>query len=104
MFPSKPKAQNYRKTRTSGKSFNTELLNQHFKEFGQWQLFIKLDLTFKSVDEFGWTKKKLLERDLNLRPPDWRAGAIPTEQSSPTLAISLFCQYLCWINIDINLN
>ena len=28
---------------------------------------------------FGWTKTNLLERDLNLRPPDWRAGALPTE-------------------------
>ena len=36
-----------------------------------------------------------LERDSNLRPPDWRAGALPTELSSPTLAVSLFCQYLC---------
>ena len=49
------------------------------------------------LDKFGWTKKNLLERDLNLRPPDWRAGALPTELStcSPTLAVSLFCQYLC---------
>ena len=38
-------------------------------------------------------KNNLLERDLNLRPPDWRAGALPTELSSPTLAVSLFCQY-----------
>ena len=28
---------------------------------------------------FVWTKKNLLERDLNLRPPDWRAGALPTK-------------------------
>ena len=27
-----------------------------------------------------------------LRPPDWCAGALPTEPSSPTLAVSLFCQ------------
>ena len=40
-------------------------------------------------------KENWLERDLNLRPPDWRAGALPTELSSPTLAVSLFCQYLC---------
>ena len=44
---------------------------------------------------FGWTKKKLLERDLNLRPPDWHAGAPPTELTSPILAVYLFCQYLC---------
>ena len=44
---------------------------------------------------FGWTKKNLLERDSNLRPPDWRAGALPTELSSPILAVSQFCQYLC---------
>ena len=44
---------------------------------------------------YGWTKKNWLERDLNLRPPDWRAGALPTQLSSPTLAVSLFCQYLC---------
>ena len=41
---------------------------------------------------FGWTKENWLERDLNLRPPDWRAGALPTEQISPILAFSLFCQ------------
>ena len=44
---------------------------------------------------FGWTKKNLLERDLNLRPRDWRAGALPTELTSHILAVSLFCQYLC---------
>ena len=44
---------------------------------------------------FGWTKKNVLEQDLNLRPPDWRAGALPTELTSPILAVSLFCQYLC---------
>ena len=46
---------------------------------------------------FGWTKKNLLERDLNLWPPDWCAGALPTELhvTSPFLAVSLFCQYLC---------
>ena len=38
------------------------------------------------TNKFGWTKKNLLERDLNLQPPDWRAGAPPTELSSPTLA------------------
>ena len=31
----------------------------------------------------------------NMRPPDWRAGALPTELTSPILAVSLFCQYLC---------
>ena len=49
----------------------------------------------KFKHKFGWTKNNLLEQDLNLRPPDWRAGALPTELSSPTLAVSLFCQYLC---------
>ena len=44
---------------------------------------------------FGWTKKNLLEWDLNLRPPDYFAGALPTELTSPILAVSLFCQYLC---------
>ena len=39
--------------------------------------------------------KNLPEGDLNLRPPDWRAGALPTELTSPILAVSLFCQYLC---------
>ena len=34
-------------------------------------------------------KENWLERDLNLRPPDWRAGALPTELSSPTLVVSL---------------
>ena len=44
---------------------------------------------------FGWTKKNLLERDLNLRPPDWRAGVLPTELTSAILAVCLFCQYFC---------
>ena len=43
----------------------------------------------------GWTKKNLLERDLNLRHPDRRARALPTDLTSPILAVSLFCQYLC---------
>ena len=54
---------------------------------------------------FGWTMKNLLERDLNLRPPDWRAGALPTELhvhvTSPILAVSLFCQYICSGEIKI---
>ena len=41
--------------------------------------------------KFGWTKKNLLELDLNLRSPDWRAGALPG--SSPALVnFSLFIQ------------
>ena len=43
---------------------------------------IKQDL----LKHFGWTKTNLLERDLNLRPPDWRAGAPPTELTSPTFS------------------
>ena len=42
-------------------------------------------------------KENWLERDLNLRPPDWRAGALPTELSSPTLAVSL----LIFVNIFV---
>ena len=38
---------------------------------------------------FGWTKKNWLERDMNLRPPHWRAVALPTELTSPVLAVSL---------------
>ena len=34
--------------------------------------------------KFGWTKTNLLERDLNLRPLDWRTRALPTELSSPS--------------------
>ena len=47
------------------------------------------------LNKFGWTKTNWRERDLNPRPPDWRARALPTELSSPTLAVSPFCQYLC---------
>ena len=47
-------------------------------------------------------KKNLLERDFHLWPPDWRAGALPTELTKPfigglpILSISLFggCQKL----------
>ena len=40
------------------------------------------------LDKFWMNKyKNLLEQDLKLRPPDWRAGALPT---SPILAVSLF--------------
>ena len=38
---------------------------------------------FLSSKNFRWTKTNWLERDLNLRPPDWRAGALPTELTSP---------------------
>ena len=31
-------------------TLKTKVLNQHFKEFGQWQLFIKLGVTFKTVE------------------------------------------------------
>ena len=32
-----------------------------------------------SLIHFGWTKTNWLERDFNLRPPYWLAGALPTE-------------------------
>ena len=51
------------------------------------------------LDKFWWTKKNLRERDLNLRPPDWRAGALPSELTSPILAVSLFFQYLVWHSV-----
>ena len=35
---------------------------------------------------FIWTKTNLLERDLNLQPLDWCAGALPTELTSPILS------------------
>ena len=39
--------------------------------------------------------KNLLEQDLNLRPPDWRAGALPTE-------LTIFCNcYNIMVNIFI---
>ena len=47
------------------------------------------------LKSFWWTKTNLLERDLNLRPPAWRAGALPTELTIHILVVSLFCQYLC---------
>ena len=50
---------------------------------------------FKFNTSYSYSEFFLLERDLNLRPPDWRAGALPTEVSSPALAVSLFCQYRC---------
>ena len=31
-------------------TLKTKVLIQHFKEFGQWQLIVQLDLTFKSVE------------------------------------------------------
>ena len=49
----------------------------------------------KSDINFGWTKKNLLERDLNLWPLDWCASTLPTELTSPILEVSLFCQHLC---------
>ena len=50
------------------------------------------------LDKFWMNKERLtIERDLNLWPPDWRAGALPTKLpvTSPILEVSLFCQYLC---------
>ena len=41
--------------------------------------------TFLKIN-FGWTKKNLVERDLNLRPPDWRARALPL----PTLLHDIY--------------
>ena len=48
------------------------------------QVGVSVIILFIYLFKFGWTKKNLLERDLNLRPPDWRAGALPTELSSPS--------------------
>ena len=62
------------------------------------------------LDKFGWTKKNLLERDLNLRPPDWRAGALALAQlveprhvnpevagsSAALVNFSLFIQIYLW--------
>ena len=62
--------------------------------FSFWFFHHSAGSLFKGIN-FGWTKTNLLERDLNLRPPDWRAGALPTELTSPILAVSLFCKYLC---------
>ena len=59
---------------------------------------LSLRLYFKyffNINKFLWTKKSWLEWDLNLRPPDWRAGALPTELISPVLVVTLFCQYRC---------
>ena len=46
------------------------------------------------LKKFDEQRNILNLRYLNLRPPDWRAGALPTELTSPILAVSLFCQYL----------
>ena len=49
-----------------------------------WIIVFKL---IKSLfqDNF-WMNK---ERDLNLRPPDWRAGALPTNSLQLTIHISM---------------
>ena len=41
-------------------------------------------------------RKKLLQRDLNLRPPDLRAGALPTE-----LTIAQYWQSPYFVNIFV---
>ena len=64
--------------------------------FGAWEVEMSEPQSSWLWINFGWTKKKLPVRDLNLRPPDWRAGALPTELTSPILAVFLCCQYLCW--------
>ena len=63
--------------------------------FQDFQSYIRALINWFKKIIVEWTKKHWLERDLNLRPLDWRAGALPTELTSPTLAVSLFCQYLC---------
>ena len=40
-------------------------------------------------------KVKFTGAGLEPATPNWRAGALPTELYSPTLAVSLFFQYLC---------
>ena len=53
----------------------------------------------RTFSKWFWVepKKNWLEWDSNQRPPDWWAPALSTELhvSSPILAISLFCPYLC---------
>ena len=61
---------------------------------GNW-----LGTVFRSI----WMNKEKL-RDFNLWPSDWHAGALRTELSSPTLAVSLFCQYLCSGSVSISLS
>ena len=39
--------------------------------------------------------KDKFTRDLNMRSPDWRAGALQTELTCSILVVFLFCQYLC---------
>ena len=41
------------------------------------------------------TKKSLLGRDWNLRLLDYRTSDLPTDLSSPMLAVSLLVKYLC---------
>ena len=41
------------------------------------------------LDTFWMNREKLSRADLNLRPPDWRTGALPTELSSPILELDL---------------
>ena len=73
---------------------------QYHNCYVNYQFWLKIDFhvinhtgnwlgTF--LDKFGWTKKNWLERDLNLRPPDWSAGALPTELYSVTKSpVNLF--------------
>ena len=44
-------------------------------------------------DQFWMDKEKFTR--VGFEPVDWCAGALPTELTSPILAVSLFCQYLC---------
>ena len=68
-----------------GKTASTSMLTLLESIYNLWKLI---------VESKPWTKKNWVEQDLNLRPPDWHAGALPTELTSPVLAASLFCQYL----------
>ena len=69
-----------------------------------WKLFENVveadaDQLHKELYKFGWTKKNLLEQDSNLRPPDWRAGALPTELYS----WEIFLKHR-WNSMKINKN
>ena len=86
-----PMVSTYRKEMTNFPlfSFSTEM----FIFILHW---FYICFTFVLLINFGWTKNNLLERDLYLRPPDWRTGALPTE-----LTIALYWRSPYFVNIFV---
>lgn len=61
---------------------------------GSYSLLNQQNISIYTI-QFWVNKNNRLEWDLNQRPLDMSAGALPTKLTSPMLMVSLFCHNLC---------